>query len=83
MKLMIKQSSWSGWTEDYKPKEIEKEYNEDNIKLRTYQPFSDCDNGRVNLLSDKKEFTISCGEPLELTTPTMDYGEIFILTLIK
>lgn len=31
----------------------------------------------------KKEFTISYGEPLELTTPTMDYGKIFILSLIK
>lgn len=121
MKLMIKQSSWSGWSEDYKPKEIEREYdvnlnkkyvidsstisfmkdgnlvkenreifsfdiieiNEDNIKIRTYQPFSDADNGRVNLLSNKKEFTISYREPLELTTPTMDYGKIFILSLIK
>ena len=31
----------------------------------------------------KKEFTISYREPLELTTPTMDYGKIFILSLIK
>lgn len=107
MRLRIKQSSWSGWAEDYKPKEIEREYdvnlnkkyvidsstisfmkdgnlvkenreifsfdiieiNEDNIKIRTYQPFSDGDNGRVNLLSNKKEFTISYGEPLELITP--------------
>lgn len=26
MRLRIKQSSWSGWSEDYKPKEIEREY---------------------------------------------------------
>ena len=26
MKLIIKQSSWSGWSKDYKPKEIENEY---------------------------------------------------------
>ena len=26
MKLIIKQSSWSGWSKDYKPTEIEKEY---------------------------------------------------------
>ena len=63
--------------------EIDKLLNKDNIKIRTYQRFSDADNGRVNLLSNKKEFTISYREPLELTTPTMDYGKIFILSLIK
>ena len=30
MKLKILESSWSGWSRDYKPKEIEKEY---DIKL--------------------------------------------------
>lgn len=30
MKLIIKQSSWSGWSKDYKPEEIENEY---EIKL--------------------------------------------------
>lgn len=33
MKLRIKESSWSGWTKDYKPEEIEKEYElKDNEK---------------------------------------------------
>lgn len=121
MKLIIKQSSWSGRTPDYKPQEIEKEYElnlnakyviatrtlshvqdgdfvneeeevlsfnitevtDDSIKITTYQPFSDNDNGSINLRSDKKEFVISTDKPLKLMTPTMDYGDIFIFTLVK
>lgn len=121
MKLIIKQSSWSGWSSDYKPNEIEKEYeiklnekyvvkttkisyikdekmveeeeeilsfniseiNEDSIKINTYQVFSDNEDGTVNLHTDKKEFIVTTEKPLELITPTMDYGEIFIFTLIK
>lgn len=26
MKLIIKETSWSGWKKDYKPIEVEKEY---------------------------------------------------------
>ena len=121
MKLKIKESSWSGWSRNYKPQEIEKEYdlklnekyvinttiisyvkdgeivkeeqeifsfniieiNENNIKIVTYQPFSDNEGGIINLKSNKKDFIISVGKSLKLITPTMDYGRIFILTLIK
>ena len=121
MKLTIKQSSWSGWSEDSKPKEIEKEYeiklnekyiiktskitykkdneiveqeieilsfniievNDDNIKIKTYQAFSDNDDDTINLNSDKKEFIISTEKPLKLMTTTMDYGDIFVFNLIK
>ena len=121
MKLKILESSWSGWSKDYKPEEIEKEYdiklnekyviktrnfscekdnewveeereilsfnisevNDDSIKINTYQVFSDNEDGTINLLTDKKEFIITTEKPLKLTTPTMDAGEIFILTLIK
>ena len=121
MKLKIVESSWSGWSKDYKPEEVEHEYdinlnekyviktskislkkdnewieeerevfsfniieiNESSIKIQTFQPFSDKDNGTINLFSDKKEFVITDEKPLKLTTPTMDSGEIFILSLIK
>lgn len=32
MRLRIKQSSWSGWSKDYKPKEIENNYEIENNK---------------------------------------------------
>lgn len=54
-----------------------------NISIRTFQSFSDNDDNTVNLLSDKKEFIVTNEKPLKLTTPTMDAGEIFILSLIK
>ena len=121
MKLKISEYSWSGYSKDYKPEEIEKEYdiklnkkyviktrkfsykqdnewveeekeifsfnvveiNDSSIKIETYQPFSDNTDGTINLHSDKKEFIVTNGIPLKLTTPTMDAGEIFTLTLIK
>lgn len=121
MKLIIKQSSWSGWSKDYKPEEIEKEYeiklnekyiikttnvsylkdgkmveeerevlsfnisevNDNSIKINTYQPFSDNENNTINLHTDKKEFIITTEKSLKLITPTMDYGDIFIFTLVK
>ena len=121
MKLRIVESSWSGWSKDYKPEEIEKEYdinlnekyviktrkfslkkdnewieeerevfsfniieiNGSSITIQTFQPFSDNDGGTINLNSDKKEFIITDKKLLKLTTPTMDAGEIFILSLIK
>ena len=121
MKLKIVESSWSGWSKDYKPEEVEKEYdielnkkyviktrkfsykkdnewveeereifsfnvieiNDSSIKIQTYQPFSDNDDNTVNLQSDKKEFIITNEKELKLTTPTMDAGDIFILSLIN
>lgn len=121
MKLKIKESSWSGWSKDYKPNTKEQVYditlnekyiiktskisyirggkiikeeiedfsfeiieiNSDNIKIKTFQSFSDNDNGTINLLSDKKEFIIYYESVLELRTPTTDAGDIYYLTLIK
>ena len=59
------------------------EINDSSITIQTYQPFSDNNNGTINMLSDKREFIITDEKPLKLTTPTMDAGEIFILSLIK
>ena len=120
MKLKIKQSSWSGRAKNYKPVEIENEYelklNEKyiikttnisyikdrkmiteereifsfeiieiddlNIKIHTYQPFSDNKGNTINLLSKKQEFIVG-EEELKLVTPSTDAGLIFILKLIK
>ena len=56
------------------------EVSEDSVKIHTTKSYSDKDGG-IDLLTDKKDFVIKATEPLELTTPTMDAGEIFTLTL--
>ena len=103
-KLRIKESSWSGWTENYVPREVTNEYdvvlgkeysiNSDNftfliekidkdyIIIKTSQPFSDKEDG-IDLSTKKTEFTINPNEEKRLETPTMDFGEIYYLTLIK
>lgn len=116
-RIKIISSSWSGWSEDYTPKETEsyceislhekcvvktrqysnaegKEFeeevlsfeiesiNDDSVDIHTFQVFSDNEKG-INLLSDKQDFTIKEGESLKLTTPTMDAGDTFTLTLSK
>ena len=102
-KLKIKESSWSGWKEDYKPKETTKEYdvvlekeynisrnlkfvikkiNSDSIVIKTEESFSVSETG-VNLNTDKKEFTVYLDKELELRTPTMDAGDIYIFKLVK
>ncbi len=105
-KLEIKESSWSGWSEDYEPEETTKEYeivlnkeyvvnpnslgltftikkiNKDSIVIETTEPFSDSKEG-IDLYTKKTEFTVKAGETLELTTPTMDSGDIYYLRLIK
>lgn len=121
MKLIIKESCWSGRMSEHKPEVIEKEYdiklnekyiikttqvsyikddkyvteereilsfdiietNDDSIKIKTYQPFSNNENGTINLRSDKKEFIVNYEKTLKLNTPTMDFGYIFIFTLVK
>lgn len=121
MKLNIKQSSWSGWDPEYKPVEIENQYDLelnhkyiiktrtsyyskdeklieheseifsfeiteiglDSIKINTFQVFSGHDGSIINLRSKAHEFTVFIDKSLKLVTPTMDYGDIFILTLIN
>ena len=56
------------------------EINENSIVIKTTEPFSDNETG-INLLTDKKEFTIERGGTIKLTTPTMDAGGIFTLKL--
>ena len=53
---------------------------ENSIRIHTFQPFSDKEKG-IDLLSKKQDFAININSPLKLTTPTMDAGDIFILSL--
>ena len=97
-KLRIKESSWSGWTNNYKPKERTKEYDivlgkEYSINsnsfiftikkvIKTTRPFSDNKDG-INLNSKKTIFKISSSKTTKLKTPTTDAGEIYYLKLVK
>lgn len=54
--------------------------NTDNISIHTFQIFSDSESG-INLQSDNQDFIIKLNESLTLTTPTMDEGNIFTITL--
>ena len=54
----------------------------DSINIHTYQPFSDRESG-IDLYSNKQDFVIKIGESIELTTPTMDEGDIFTLSLFE
>ncbi len=100
--LTIKESSWSGWTENYTPEETTKEYSIvlgkhytttdknlsftvkrvglKSITIETTEPFSDTEKG-IDLKSNKKTFTIKLNNEVKLTTPTMDAGYIYYLTL--
>lgn len=56
--------------------------NNDSVAIHTFQNFSDSKEG-IDLRSKKRDFVIKNGESIELTTPTMDYGDIFTLTLLR
>lgn len=102
LKVVVESSSWSGWSEDYKPAketneypvELNKEYSfeggdfsfkitkvkSDKITIKTNQPMSDNEKG-VNLNAQETEFTIKLDKSVELTTPTMDAGYIYTISL--
>ena len=105
-KLKVIESSWSGWSKDYKPEEkttlhdiiLDKKYvinkgslgltfvikkiNKDSIVIETTEAFSDSKKG-IDLNTKKKEFIVEKNKVLELTTPTMDAGGIYYLSLEK
>jgi hypothetical protein len=51
------------------------------VTIHTFQKFSDNESG-IDLKSDKQIFTIEVGKSIKLTTPTMDYGDSFVLSLV-
>ena len=58
------------------------EIGENSITIHTAEPFSDSETG-INLSTKKRDFTIKMGESIELTTPSMDAGDIYILKLLR
>lgn len=61
MKLFIKESSWSGWKKDYKPIEVEKEYDVELNKkyvIKTYEVSYVKDGNVVNENKEKFSFDI-------------------------
>ncbi len=58
------------------------EITDDSVSIHTYQVFSDNEEG-IDLYSTKQDFVIKNNESLELTTPTMDEGDIFTLSLLR
>ena len=53
---------------------------DDSVSIHTFQVFSDQEDG-IDLRSNKQDFVIKHGESIELTTPTMDMGYVFTLSL--
>ena len=58
------------------------EINENSITIHTSKVFSDSETG-IDLSTDKQDFIIEMGESIELTTPTMDAGNIYTLELLR
>lgn len=56
--------------------------NDDSIDIHTFQVFSEGEDG-IDLNSKQQDFTIKIDQPTTLTTPTMDAGDIFTLTLTR
>ena len=55
---------------------------DDYISIHCSKPFSDNEKG-INLMSKKQDFIININKPIRLITLTMDYGDIFTLSLVK
>ena len=55
---------------------------DDYISIHCFQPFSVDEKG-INLMGKKQDFTININKPIRLITLTIDYGDIFTLSLVK
>ena len=83
-KCVVKTSHYSDtsgreWDEEILSFEI-RSVDDDKISIHTFQDFSYNGNGFGNT---KRDFVIEAGESLRLTTPTMDAGDIFTLSLTE
>ena len=67
------------WDEEVFSFEI-RSIDDDKINIHTFQNFSYNGSGLGNT---KRDFVIEAGESLRLTTPTMDEGDIFTLSLTE
>ncbi|MCR5224585.1 MAG: hypothetical protein K6C34_00720 [Alphaproteobacteria bacterium] len=67
------------WDEEILSFEV-RSVDDDKISIHTFQDFSYDGSGLGNT---KRDFVIEAGESLRLTTPTMDEGDIFTLSLTE
>ena len=67
------------WDEEILSFEV-RSVDDDKISIHTFQDFSYDGSG---LRNTKRDFVIEAGESLRLTTPTMDEGDIFTLSLTE
>ena len=67
------------WDEEILSFEV-RSVDDDKISIHTFQDFSYNGSGLGNT---KRDFVIEAGESLRLTTPTMDEGDIFTLSLTE
>ena len=88
-KYVIETVEASRWVDgEWKEETVEKfsfkitEIGEDSISVHTYQAFSDSKKG-IDLSSKKQDFVVGFDEALELTTPTMDAGDIYTFSLVE
>ncbi len=58
------------------------EANDSSITIETKEPYSDNENS-VDLNTKKKNFKVYFDKETELTTPTMDAGDVYYLMLVK
>lgn len=72
-------TSGSEWDEEILSFEV-RSVDDDKISIHTFQDFSYEGSG---LRNTKRDFVIEAGESLRLTTPTMDEGDIFTLSLTE
>lgn len=56
---------------------------DDYISIHCFQRFSAENEKGINLMGKTQDFTININKPIRLITPTMDYGDIFTLSLVK
>lgn len=55
---------------------------DDYISIHCFQPFSHNEKD-INLTGKEQDFTININKSIRLITLTMDYGDIFTLSLVK
>lgn len=56
---------------------------DDHISIHCFQPFSAENEKGINLMGKTQDFTININKPIRLITLTIDYGDIFTLSLVK
>jgi len=79
MKLIIKESSWSGWTRDYKPKEVEKTY---DIEMEKKYVIKTCKVGLTENERIEEVFSFDVIEVKDDSITIRPYQNLNVMNLI-